>query len=443
MRFIKILFLFLISVSFVSAEGKRIPVRDEKKEVKSTKNDVSLDMVDVLDMAFKNNPRLREQWLKVDISKNEYEGAKSRFFPDISGSVGINRDRTGTNGYSASIGLEYLLFDFGGRKARVKSFEYGLEKMQYDTNSYLRNFTFDVLNAYYTLLSSMAKESAAREAEISSREAYKAANTRYKVGLVALTDKLQAETHYNQESLSYAKAKNTTKINRARLNYLLNLSPESELSLSIPVLDMSNKDDKIDGNIKNLVESALKNRDDLKSLNLEKEIAKENVWSARSGRLPSFNVTARYGYDGGFGGSRSGDDYWTAGVSASMPFFTGGKITSDIADRKLRLQVVNERMEDLIKNVELEVYSAYQNYLTARRTFDTSVVILKSAVETEKNVFGRYKNGKSSILDLLTAQTNLANAKSSYIESQYNWFIQRASLMKSLGDISFYEKGEL
>ena len=62
--------------------------------------------------------------------------------------------------------------------------------------------------------------------------------------------------------------------------------------------------------------------------------------------------------------------------------------------------------------------------------------LVKSATETANTMLGRYKTGKASILDLLDAQSNLASAKYELISSQHNWFITRANLLKSIGDMS-------
>ena len=51
-------------------------------------------------------------------------------------------------------------------------------------------------------------------------------------------------------------------------------------------------------------------------------------------------------------------------------------------------------------------------------------------------MLGRYKNGKSSILDLLNAQTELATARYEFISAQHNWFTTRANLLKVLGQMS-------
>ncbi|MDD2840540.1 MAG: TolC family protein, partial [Rickettsiales bacterium] len=103
------------------------------------------------------------------------------------------------------------------------------------------------------------------------------------------------------------------------------------------------------------------------------------------------------------------------------------------------LESLNTEIEDLEKSIELDVWTAYQNFLTAKKIYITSESLLKSATETAKTMLGKYKNGKSSILDLLNSQSDLASARYEYISAQHNWFITKANLVKVLGEMSMQE----
>ena len=72
---------------------------------------------------------------------------------------------------------------------------------------------------------------------------------------------------------------------------------------------------------------------------------------------------------------------YNLGVSASMPFFTGGSIYNKVAKTKSELKIIDQKIYDLEKNIELEVWTAYQNFMTAKRTYITSETLLKSATE--------------------------------------------------------------
>ena len=72
--------------------------------------------------------------------------------------------------------------------------------------------------------------------------------------------------------------------------------------------------------------------------------------------------------------------------------------------------------------MQLEVWQAYQNMRTAASNLDTTDVQLKSAQQAADVAQARYKNGLDSILDVLSAQATLANARVQQVQARLNWF---------------------
>ena len=83
----------------------------------------------------------------------------------------------------------------------------------------------------------------------------------------------------------------------------------------------------------------------------------------------------------------------------------------------------------------LDVFSAYQNYKTAKTVLDQSETLLKSATESERVTSGMYKVGRATMLDWLTAQSELADAQKQNNAAKYDLFIKRASVALAIGDI--------
>ena len=436
---LKIALLFLLCFCFFSVKAEDI----KYKKVKH------LNLIDVIDLALKNNPKVKQAWLDVDVSNYSYKIEKSNYFPDINVEISYSKNKneynnttTKSEDLTPGITLSYLLFDFGGRESSVAMLKHKLQETKFETNNYVQNFIYDVVDAYYKVFSSIANEKASKEAENSSYEAFKAAKVRYDIGLAPLTDKLQAETSYMQKKLVREQAENNVKIKKAELNYLLNLSPTNDLNLSAPYLTIPEKD--FDENIENLFMLAVNNRADLKAYYENKASKKSEIYNARAERFPAISFRASYQNVNDLEkNSRNDRDLYNIGLTASMPFFTGGSITNNVAKKKTELSVINQQINDLEKNIELEVWEAYQNFITAKKTYLTSETLLKSATETEKTMLGRYKNGKSSILDLLNAQSDLATAKYEFISAQHNWFISKANLLKTLGQIGVEELSSL
>jgi len=81
------------------------------------------------------------------------------------------------------------------------------------------------------------------------------------------------------------------------------------------------------------------------------------------------------------------------------------------------------------------VWTAYQNLSTETQAVRSSQDLLVSAIQSEKVALGRYKAGVGNILDVLTAQSALASARQQNIQALYNWYIAKASLAQSMGQL--------
>jgi outer membrane protein TolC len=59
--------------------------------------------------------------------------------------------------------------------------------------------------------------------------------------------------------------------------------------------------------------------------------------------------------------------------------------------------------------------------------------LLASATQSEQVALGRYKAGAGSLLDLLTAQAALANARAQAIQARFSWYVALARLAHDVG----------
>ena len=85
----------------------------------------------------------------------------------------------------------------------------------------------------------------------------------------------------------------------------------------------------------------------------------------------------------------------------------------------------------------MEVYQTYQTLFSETGAVRASVDLVASAKASYQLATGRYKAGVGTILDLLNAQSALANAQQQYVQSLYTWYITKANLAKAMGALNF------
>ena len=57
--------------------------------------------------------------------------------------------------------------------------------------------------------------------------------------------------------------------------------------------------------------------------------------------------------------------------------------------------------------------------------------------QSARVALGRYKAGAGNILDVLTAQSALASARQQNVQALYGWYIAKATLAQSMGQLDF------
>jgi len=82
-----------------------------------------------------------------------------------------------------------------------------------------------------------------------------------------------------------------------------------------------------------------------------------------------------------------------------------------------------------------DVYTAYYDLQTAAQQVRTSDELLESATASVRAARARYTGGVGSIVDLLTAQAALADARAQQAQSRWTWAQALARLSHASGTL--------
>ena len=125
------------------------------------------------------------------------------------------------------------------------------------------------------------------------------------------------------------------------------------------------------------------------------------------------------------------------GLSLSVPLFTGYNTTYRVRAAQEQVAVRTAQRDNIRQQIALDVWKAYQSLLTETQSVKSSADLVDSAAESERVAMGRYKAGAGSILDVLTAQSALASARQQNVQALYGWYIAKASLAQTMGQLDF------
>jgi outer membrane protein len=123
------------------------------------------------------------------------------------------------------------------------------------------------------------------------------------------------------------------------------------------------------------------------------------------------------------------------GIRASVPLFAGFANMYGVRSAAANYDSAREAERNTSNAAMLDVFTAYQNYKTARTVLTQTETLLKSATESERVTSGMYKVGRATMLDWQTAQAELLDAQKQNNAAKYDLYIKRAAVALAIGDI--------
>jgi outer membrane protein len=415
---------------------------DEKKIIEKTcYNFVPEEEITIfraINMALCNNPSTKLSWLTIKKQAAIYGITKSTYLPTatINSEKVNNKTNIQLNGetkksyFSNQIALNWLLYDFGGREAKLERDYFLLIQVAQSHNRNLQQKIYDIIVAYSNLSAAQETLTASLKSEESNKLAFNLTNEKFNVGLAPKADVLKIESNYSQAILNRQKAENSVAIYLGNFLQLLALPQGTKIKLISP--SFKENTEFADDNISDLINKALQDRPDLKSMLAKEKSQKADYDASKRGRFPKINLTANQSYDEIKNDYNQRSSY--AGISLNYNFFTGFEQTYLINQSKYYYESTKEERRQLENQIAFDVWSAVENLKTAKATEVTAQTLLNSSSLSREVTFGMYKIGKGSIVDVITAEASFANAMKELVIAKYNKFSAEAALLLSIGD---------
>lgn len=405
--------------------------------------DQPLTLVRLTDLALSNNPSTKIAWAEIRGSEAGVELARAGYWPQISVAYGIERDKTTTasgsftpavTDYGPSLSLNYLLWDFGARSGTVDAAKFSLTAAELDANQTVQDLILSVEQDYYQVLGLQALQDADTQSVQDATASLDAANQRKNSGLATIGDVYQAEAALAGAKLALQTAEGQLAVARGQLAVAVGYSADSDLPLvslekeitaAMPLESVAD-----------LLKKAQEARPELLASKAQEQAAVANLEASQGQGLPSLSLAGSAGRTTtDISGLKTTANTYNAGLSLSFPLFSGFANQASNRRAQAAVDVAEASTQQLMQQVQLEVWQAYQNMHTAVSTLDTAEVQLKNAQQAEDVANARYKSGLDSILDVLSAQATLANARVQEVQARLNWFAALAAMGHAVGGL--------
>jgi outer membrane protein len=409
----------------------------------------NLTLAEVVDVALANSPVTRAAWADAKAAAAGYGSAKGDRLPTLDGTAGATRSYTGgpaaaaeewTTTYGPGATLSWKVLDFGGRGGRVEAARQAMLAADWTHNAVLQDAIFTVEAAFYRYAGAKAILAANQLSYAEAESSVTAAETRHDVGLATIADVLQARTARAQAKLELQATEGQVRTTKGALavsmGYAANVPYDVEIGVpEVPV-------DGVSQEVEALIASAVANRPDLMAAQARAQAASARARAARSDLLPSLSLSGSAGRTWTDGE----DDYKDRAAGSlvlNLPIFGGFSGRHDLARAQAEAEAASERARGLKQQVVYEIFVAHSDFLTSTERVRTVDELMASATQSEEVARGRYQEGVGDILDLLSAQRALAEARAAQVGARLGWYISLAQLARDAGVLGLHGENPL
>lgn len=411
-----------------------------------------LTLTEIIHLVLCQHPQAREAYANAQYQVAQFGLARTSLLPTINATVSANQNwaeknpaGTSYTQQAANLSLSYLLYDFGARDAAIENAKQLIYAASASQNNTIQQLFFMAVQTYYQIQALHASLEAAKQSEQAALTSLKAAETRYQVGTAIPADRLQAKTAYSQAMLNRIQIEGNLRNTEGVLANLIGKEANQSIALQFISLnalpdsyfsDKSKMTRRLEKEITALIKEARQKRPDLLASEAQIRAAKANIDSARAINKPTISLNAGTGLQHQEGNS-SFNTTGMIGVNINIPIFDAYNRLYRIKAAEAQMLSKNAQYQHLYNQVALDVWKAYQDLITATQSIETTTDLVASATRSEEVNLGRYKAGMGNILDVLNAQSALANAKQQRIQAIANWNIARAALAQAIGQLDY------
>jgi multidrug efflux system outer membrane protein len=345
--------------------------------------------------------------------------------------VGAQRSRALGNTYQASLTASYEVDLFGRVGANVSAAQADASASEATYRSVLLALQADVAQTYFRIRSTDAELTTLGQSADLRAQSVKVNQSRFDNGDIGEFDLVRAKTELasaRAEAIGLQRQRATLE---HALAVMLGQSASAFAAGANPLLETV----LVPAIPAGLPSTLLERRPDVTAAQRAMVASNARIGLARAAMFPALSLSAAGGGESSAlsnllqWSSRS----WVLGALASMPIIDGGRNKANIARSEAVLEesVAAYRQNVLVAFAEVEDNLAGLRILAGQsEQVESGVVLARRSADLAQKL---YQAGRSSYLDLLDAQRNLAGVERSAAQLRGNRAVTTVALIRSLG----------
>jgi outer membrane protein TolC len=298
------------------------------------------------------------------------------------------------------------------------------------------------VSAYFNLITAQERLEASRQIVKTAQTTQDVAEAQLANGRSTLPDVLNARAAAAQANYDLQASIGAVDMARVVLRETIGVEPSDEILIAQPTaLPLPTE---VAESTAKLVNTAMQQRPDLRAISEKLQAANAEFKAVKSEYLPEIHFGASaaqralwptVNVSGPNPLGHANQTVWSVGVNARWTIFDGGLRHNEVlfADSKRReAQDEKREKEDAIGR---EVWTAHIQFRTAVRQHEAAETLLTSASTSYDASLDAYRYGVKNLVDLVTAENQLAQARLAVVQSRSAIRIDAANLDYATGNL--------
>jgi len=371
-------------------------------------------LADAVAFALEHNPQVAASRAVVRAAEAQVQAVRAGLAPTVSlsagGSLGNSTGSPTTSG-QVSAGVTYLIYDGGLREAQIRQAEAQAESGRQALAAVITDVALQTVQAYMGVIVADQVILLREQAVTQARTQLAAAEANFRAGRVARADVIRAESVLAAADYDLVNARGQAETSRTTLRTAMGLEGGGPLTVTAPAEPPPQEISEADA-----LQRALQ-RPEVRRAEADVRAAEAGLAMAMIQGGVTVTLDGRYVLIGTGGTGTSASGTWSVGVGITIPLSDGGRRAAQVEAARANLDASRARLESLRFLVRQEALLTRLQVATAIAKLEAARRSALAAREAFNVAQGRYAAGVGTIVEVTTAQTDLAAAEVALVQA--------------------------
>lgn len=411
-----------------------------------------ITLQEAIEISLKNNYQLKQAKNNVDLAEERELSAKGDFLPSLNGSLNANRREgsqfiPGTDNFvntvsrsiSGSVSMGLPIFAGFENINNLRSSQYSKRSEEENLQRVRETVIFQTASNYLQVILNKELLEIDRENLAASQQTLEQVKAQVEVGSRPTVDLYNQEATVANNELQVVNSENALNASKLQLIRQLQVDPLQQYEFATPEVDPQNVNTR-DYSLRQLVNTAMENRSDLRSDQLNIQSLEHRLSVAKASLYPSLSLNAQISSDYSDRVDFSFSDQFYdqnvvkfVGLSLNIPIFNNFTRRANIQTQLVTYKNAKLNLENTELQVVQDVNQAYNDYQSYVKQLESSRKALTAAEKTYETQQERYQVGAGTLIELSDANAQFVQAQANTTQALFRVIFQQKLLDYYIG----------